>query len=119
MPCFGCGSDNPVPARFCQACGARLARMCDGCGAPLTPTARFCSQCGVAAAPEPAAAAPQFATPGAYTPRYLADRILASQTALEAERKQITVLFADLKGSMQLLAERDPEEAREVIDPLL
>jgi class 3 adenylate cyclase len=63
--------------------------------------------------------ASRFATPGAYTPRYLSQRILASKTALQAERKQVTVLFADLKGSMQLLAGRDPEEAREVLDPLL
>jgi len=63
--------------------------------------------------------ASRFATPGAYTPRYLSQRILASKTALQAERKQVTVLFADLKGSMQLLDGRDPEEAREVLDPLL
>jgi class 3 adenylate cyclase/tetratricopeptide (TPR) repeat protein len=62
---------------------------------------------------------PRFNSPSVYTPRYLADRILTSQTALEGERKQVTVLFADLQGSMQLLAQRDPEEAREVLDPLL
>src|SRR5207245_4520405 len=61
----------------------------------------------------------RFSSPSAYTPRYLADRILTSQTALEGERKQVTVLFADLQGSMQLLVERDPEEARELLDPIL
>src|SRR4029453_3773274 len=55
----------------------------------------------------------------AYTPRYLADKILASRTALEGERKQVTVLFADLQSSMQLLAGRDPEEARALLDPVL
>ena len=57
--------------------------------------------------------------PSAYTPPYLAEKILTSRSALEGERKQVTVLFADLKGSMELLAERDPEEARQLLDPVL
>jgi hypothetical protein len=57
--------------------------------------------------------------PLAYTPPYLAEKILTSKTALEGERKQVTVLFADLKGSMELLADRDPEEARRLFDPIL
>src|SRR5262249_13990188 len=55
----------------------------------------------------------------AYTPRHLAERIISSRAALEGERKQVTVLFADLKGSMELLADRDPEEARRILDPVL
>ncbi len=57
--------------------------------------------------------------PLTYTPSYLAEKILTSRAALEGERKQVTVLFADLKGSMELLAERDPEEARHLLDPVL
>jgi class 3 adenylate cyclase/tetratricopeptide (TPR) repeat protein len=57
--------------------------------------------------------------PRAYTPAYLAEKILTSKTALEGERKQVTVVFADLKGSMELLADRDPEEARAILDPVL
>jgi class 3 adenylate cyclase/tetratricopeptide (TPR) repeat protein len=57
--------------------------------------------------------------PEAYTPKHLAEKILTSRTALEGERKQVTVLFADLKGSMELLADRDPEEARKILDPVL
>src|SRR5262249_16538014 len=57
--------------------------------------------------------------PQEYTPRHLAERILTSRGALEGERKQVTVLFADLKGSMELLADRDPEEARRILDPVL
>jgi class 3 adenylate cyclase/tetratricopeptide (TPR) repeat protein len=73
------------------------------------------------AVPPPAAAsAPaQDRTPLAYTPPHLAEQILTSRAALEGERKQVTVLFADLKGSMELLAERDPEEARHLLDPVL
>src|SRR6266446_2435115 len=61
----------------------------------------------------------QAQAPLAYTPPYLAEKILTSRSALEGERKQVTVLFADLKGSMELLADRDPEEARQVLDPVL
>ena len=61
----------------------------------------------------------QDCAPLAYTPSYLAEKILTSRSALEGERKQVTVLFADLKGSMELLAERDPEEARQLLDPVL
>src|SRR5262249_50949097 len=59
------------------------------------------------------------AAPESYTPKHLAERILTSKAALEGERKQVTVLFADLKGSMELLADRDPEEARKILDPVL
>lgn len=55
----------------------------------------------------------RFGSPESYTPKHLAERILTSKSALEGERKQVTVLFADLKGSMELLAERDPEEMME------
>jgi class 3 adenylate cyclase len=68
---------------------------------------------------EAAATQPRFASPEAYTPRHLAEKILTSKATLEGERKQVTVLFADLKGSMELLADRDPEEARTLLDPVL
>ena len=70
-----------------------------------------------AAAPSVVEPSPQ--APLAYTPPYLAEKILTSRRALEGERKQVTVLFADLKGSMELLADRDPEEARQLLDPVL
>jgi class 3 adenylate cyclase/tetratricopeptide (TPR) repeat protein len=61
----------------------------------------------------------KFAAPDTYTPKHLVEKILTSRSALEGERKQVTVLFADLKGSMELLADRDPEEARKILDPVL
>ena len=74
----------------------------------------------VAAPPPAAAPAPaQDRAPLSYTPQYLAEKILTSKAALEGERRQVTVLFADLKGSMELLAERDPEDARHLLDPVL
>jgi class 3 adenylate cyclase/tetratricopeptide (TPR) repeat protein len=64
-------------------------------------------------------AAPRFVSPASYTPTHLAERILTSKEALEGERKHVTVLFADLKGSMELLADRDPEDARRLLDGVL
>jgi class 3 adenylate cyclase/tetratricopeptide (TPR) repeat protein len=79
-------------------------------------TAKFCPEC---AHPIGAVSETRFASPSAYVPEHLAEKILTSRGALEGERKQVTVLFADLKGSMELLAERDPEDARTILDPVL
>src|SRR6202011_4046757 len=76
----------------------------------------FCGSCGSPATPEPIERQP---STQAYTPKHLAEKMLSSRHALEGERKQVTVLFADLKGSMELLADRDPEEARRLLDPVL
>ena len=119
MICSRCHADNEVEARFCEQCGAALARTCAQCQKPLSPRAKFCSACGHEVDGGGAEAAPRFAAPEAYTPKHLAERILTSKAALEGERKQVTVLFADLKGSMELLADRDPEEARRILDPVL
>src|SRR6267378_3466837 len=90
---------------------------CRRCQHENPPRAKFCLEC---ATPVSAASlAPRFVSPQAYTPTHLAERIINSKAALEGERKQITVLFADLKGSMELLADRDPEEARKILDPVL
>jgi len=99
-------------------CGASITLTCTKCGTELPAGAAFCFCCGQAvAATIPAAT--KFTTPHAYTPKHLAERILTSKAALEGERKQVTVLFADLKGSMELLSDRDPEEARKILDPVL
>ena len=108
----------PASARFCIQCGARLAPSCRSCGAELGEGVRFCGQCGLPVDGTPAGRT-RFASPEAYTPRHLAERILTSKSAIEGERKQVTVLFADLKGSMELLVDRDPEEARKILDPVL
>src|SRR5678816_1142520 len=119
MTCSRCRSDNRAQAKFCEQCGSRLTASCSSCGAELSPTARFCAECGHPVAPATPPPAGRFASPESYTPKHLAERILTSKTALEGERKQVTVLFADLKGSMELLADRDPEEARKLLDPVL
>ncbi len=117
MRCPRCQHENPPQAKFCIECAASLARTCPNCGTPLPAVAKFCPECAhPAGAP---AGEPRFASPEAYTPKHLAEKILTSRSALEGERKQVTVLFADLKGSMELLADRDPEEARKLLDPVL
>ena len=100
-----------------MACGAGLSVRCGKCGTELPGEARFCFSCGQQV--QPGASTPRFDSPGDYTPKHLAEKILNSKAALEGERKQVTVLFADLKGSMELLADRDPEEARKILDPVL
>jgi len=118
MKCLRCQHENPPQSRFCFECGARLALACSSCGAELPAGVKFCNQCGQPAGGL-APAKPRLASPETYTPRHLAEKILTSKAALEGERKQVTVLFADLKGSMELLADRDPEGARAILDPVL
>jgi class 3 adenylate cyclase/tetratricopeptide (TPR) repeat protein len=120
MKCPRCQQENSAQAKFCHGCGARLDVRCPRCGQPNPPGSRYCNECGqpvdVAAAQAPAL---RFIAPETYTPKHLAEKILTSRSALEGERKQVTVLFADLQGSMELLADRDPEEARKLLDPVL
>jgi class 3 adenylate cyclase/tetratricopeptide (TPR) repeat protein len=119
MICGHCQHDNPAGQKFCGECGAALVSRCDACGSTNPPGQKFCGECGRPLAPGRPPVTPRFGSPESYTPRHLAERILTSKAALEGERKQVTVLFADLKGSMELLADRDPEEARKLLDPVL
>ena len=120
MQCLRCQHENREGRRFCSKCGAALAVACPSCGFTNEPGDEFCGGCGARlAAPAPSEARFTAPAPDVYTPKHLAERILTSKTALEGERKQVTVLFADLKGSMELLADRDPEEARKLLDPVL
>ena len=118
MRCTRCQQDNPPQAKFCLECGTALGQKCVKCGTELPTGAKFCPECGQSVSPQPAAAS-RFTSPETYTPKHLAEKILTSKTALEGERKQVTVLFADMKGSMELLADRDPEAARKLLDPVL
>ncbi len=118
MRCRQCGHENPAQAKFCTEFAAPLLQNCTNCGTQLPPGAKFCPECAHPTGARPPAE-PRFASPQAYTPQLLAEKILTSKGALEGERKQVTVLFADLKGSMELLADRDPEDARKLLDPVL
>src|SRR5438876_3274182 len=121
MKCPRCQQEAPSDAEFCPECGAKLAALCSRCGTANAPIHKFCKKCGqsLTAASGVDPEGRRFASPDSYTPKHLAEKILTSQSALEGERKQVTILFADLKGSMELLADRDPEEARRLLDPVL
>ena len=92
--------------------------MCASCGMELPAGAKFCKECGAPVGTSTAAPS-RTPPPDSYTPKHLAERIINSKASLEGERKHVTVLFADLKGSMELLADRDPEDARNLLDPVL
>jgi len=123
MNCPQCAHQNPSDSRFCLECGGSLAVRCGSCEVELPAGAKFCNQCGTPTASTPAASpgagAPPAAParhPRAYTPAHLADKILGSRSAIEGERKQITVVFADVKGSMELAEQIDAEEWHQVLD---
>lgn len=117
-PCPACEHENPEGSRFCNACGAVLQSGCPNCGAENPPQARFCNQCGTdlkvaKAGFEAAASIPE---PRSYTPKHLVGRILNSGAAMQGERKHVTVLFADIKGSTALARQAGAETWHRVLD---
>ncbi|MEQ1882833.1 MAG: zinc ribbon domain-containing protein, partial [Burkholderiales bacterium] len=121
MLCTQCNNENPADAKFCNGCGARLDLGCPQCRHANPPGSRFCAQCASPLSKPGTASvsSSRFESPQAYTPKYLAEKILTSRSSLEGERKQVTILFADVKGSMELLADRDAEDARRLLDPVI
>jgi class 3 adenylate cyclase/tetratricopeptide (TPR) repeat protein len=136
MKCPTCQAENLVDSLFCEECSAPLETACPACGTANRPTAKFCRKCRAeirgsglgdraSLAPTDAAvslnqraSSPQPRVPSllSYTPKHLAEKILRSRAALEGERKQVTVLFADVKGSMELAEAVDPEELHHIMD---
>ena len=110
MKCSACQHDNDPGTKFCEECGNKLIRVCSGCGVELKPTTKFCPECGVSTAATVPTTKTSVRSIADYTPKHLADKILQSKSALEGERKQVTVLFADIQGSMQLATQLDPEQ---------
>jgi class 3 adenylate cyclase/tetratricopeptide (TPR) repeat protein len=126
MICQACRHDNPERAKFCLECGQRLVAACPQCGTELPPGAKFCLECGrrlaaTDAAPvpgpvaQPVAADFQAKLPS-YTPKHLAQKILTSRSALEGERRQVTVLFTDVAGFTPLAEKLDPEDVHRIMD---
>jgi class 3 adenylate cyclase len=95
------------------------AFLCSSCGFSNKPGVTFCGGCGATLGASATTPGRRSSSLEAYTPKHLAERILTSKSALEGERKQVTVLFADLKGSMELVAGRDPEEAWRLLDSIV
>jgi len=105
MPCGACGHQNEPLARFCNQCGAPLG-ACSRCHAQNPPGSRFCQACGQRIS----------ARPAGYTPRHLADEVLRRAGGVEGERKQVTVLFADVAGFTAIAEGLDPEETHGIMD---
>jgi class 3 adenylate cyclase/tetratricopeptide (TPR) repeat protein len=116
VECFRCHHETPARAAFCPSCGVRLPPVCGGCGAVNRIDARYCTRCGTSLAL--AREAPPLSQ-DPYAPRRPAERILSERSALEGERKQVTILFADMRSSLEMVAGRDPEDARRLLDAVL
>ena len=117
MCCSKCQSDNPTGKRFCGDCGAPLTSPCRQCGAENPPGKRFCGDCGTTLGTDNTSG-----ESGALASRMPAGSILVEQMAsvvVRGERKTVTALFADIKSSMELMQDLDPEDARAIVDPAL
>ena len=114
MLCSKCSSDNLETRKFCTTCGTPLVASCPKCSASLQPGDRFCGECGI----EIAASGSHSRPAPSRAPVRLSDSIAATEV-IGGERKTVTALFADIKGSMELMEDLDPEEARAIVDPAL
>jgi class 3 adenylate cyclase/tetratricopeptide (TPR) repeat protein len=120
MICPSCQHENSAAAKFCEACSSSLATVCTNCGTQISPTAKFCSECGHPtdhSAPKFLSSRSMALSPR--TPRHLAEKILTARAEIEGERKQVSVLFADITGSFELISGRDPESAQAILNPVL
>src|SRR6202158_3022414 len=119
MLCAKCGAENPAGKRFCGDCGVPLANRCGQCGAENPPEKKFCGDCGSPLGTAMAAAvAPSSPPRPAPNIRVTPEQPDASAT-LDGERKTVTALFADIKGSTELMADLEPEDAGAIVDPAL
>jgi Double zinc ribbon len=114
MRCPACGFENASGIKFCGECGLAVKAKCASCGFENAAGIKFCGECGKPLA-HTAKSGPA-PDPRSHTPKHLVEKILQSKSALEGERKQVTVLFADLKGSMDLGEKVDPEEWYRIMD---
>src|SRR4051794_12415678 len=119
MRCSKCSSDNREGRKFCAKCGAPLARQCSHCGAYNEPGEDFCGECGAALITLNRTDFSKSPAPNPLRPDTPAPAALPGGDALDGERKTVTALFADIKGSMELMEGLDPEQARAIVDPAL
>jgi class 3 adenylate cyclase/tetratricopeptide (TPR) repeat protein len=113
MNCGECQREVPAEARFCMHCGAALAVACGSCGAAVSLTARYCSACGQE---RTIPAETRESTGDEYTPRHLRDGVLRAPSEVRGERKRVTILFADVKSSVELSEQLDAEVWHAVLD---
>ena len=120
MRCSKCGTESIGAKKFCAECGGPLSSRCPICAADNKPTSKFCEECGTALDGHAASAATSSAQAASTAPNI---RVTPEQpdtsTTIDGERKTVTALFADIKGSTELMRDLDPEEARAIVDPVL
>jgi class 3 adenylate cyclase len=119
MRCKRCGTESTTGKKFCAACGSPLSTRCPKCAAENAPSSAFCEDCGAALAGHAAPAATSSTQAASTAPNI---RVTPEQPAgdpLDGESKTVTALFADIKGSTELMRDLDPEEARAIVDPVL
>ena len=121
MRCSNCGSENPVGKNFCGNCGTQLENTCPKCGVENPPSNKFCGDCGavLAADSRTTASSNQLSSSAPAMSEISIAAGPASGAIPDGERKTVTALFADIKGSMELMEDLDPEEARAIVDPAL
>jgi class 3 adenylate cyclase/tetratricopeptide (TPR) repeat protein len=118
MKCPKCQIDNAETRKFCRKCGAKLLHICPQCGSENLLGDDFCGECGHDLTTK-APTSIDYSQPCSYTPKHLADKILAARASLEGERKQVTVLFADVKGFTPISEKLDPEDVQTLISECL
>src|SRR5437899_11474556 len=118
MRCSKCGTNNPSTNNFCAKCGNALAKHCAKWKAENPPTSEFCGKCGAPLTTGAGAAVATSAPRGSASDVRVTPESSSPET-LDGERKTVTALFADIKGSMELIEDLDPEEARRLVDPAL
>jgi predicted ATPase/class 3 adenylate cyclase len=116
MICPKCQTDLPDGAKFCKECGQKLEMSCPECGNSIPPDSKFCLECGYDLRKPREISAVNFQQPKSYTPKHLADKILNTRSALEGERKLVTVMFADVAGFTAISEKLDPEDVHGIMD---
>ena len=111
-----CQHDNPDDAKFCNECAHRLELACPQCGKVNPPSSKFCNECAHDLTKPKEAPPIDFDQPQSYTPKFLADKILTNRSAIEGERKLVTVLFADVANYTSMAEKLDPEEVHQIMD---
>jgi class 3 adenylate cyclase/tetratricopeptide (TPR) repeat protein len=116
MKCPKCHTENPDTKKFCRECGARILPLCPDCGAEVSLQDKFCGECGLDLSKSSEASQVDYSAPQSYTPKFLAEKILTTRSAMAGERKLVTVLFADVANFTSLSEKLDPEEVHRIMD---
>jgi len=116
MQCPKCQFDNREGVRFCEDCGAKFEIECPACKADIPFGRKFCGECGHQLIPISEDFPVDYTQPQSYTPKHLAEKILTNRSAIQGERKLVTVLFADVANYTSIAKQLDPEEIHQIMD---